>query len=133
MRTISQISDREFNLQIETAMQERARLSLSTLHARVSVYLEKLNSPATVDKTSFSLKALGEDFNLPEADADQLPPSLIPNSELEFTAFSKFLKVMPNRILTVKAMFTKKDPYNLHRWRWVWDGLKYSEKWGVAW
>lgn len=67
------------------------------------------------------------------ANKNELPASLIPNSGLEFTAFSKFIGILPNHVLTVKAMYMKKDLYNLHRWRWVWDSLKYSEKWGTAW
>lgn len=68
MRTISQLSNREFQAEVETTMQERAwgRLSLSTLHARVASYLEKLNSAQIVDKTSFAVKTLREAFNLPE-------------------------------------------------------------------
>ena len=68
MRTISQLSNREFQGEIEITMQEKVwnRLSLSTLPARVASYLKKLNSPEIVDKTSFSIKTLWENFNLPE-------------------------------------------------------------------
>lgn len=66
------------------------------------------------------------------ADKYNLPPSLIPESKLEFTAHQKFLKVMPNHLLTVKAMWEKSHNWHLSNWRWVWDGLRYSEKWGIG-
>ena len=67
MRTISKLSNREFQSEIAIAMEEQVwnHMRISTLRDRVEDYLKKLNSDLIVDKVSWQYKMLSEVFDLP--------------------------------------------------------------------
>lgn len=67
------------------------------------------------------------------AHPDDIPPSLRTEKGYEFRAYSKYEEILPNHLLSVKAIWRRTTTYYPPKWRWIWDGLKYSEKWGVAW
>jgi len=63
---------------------------------------------------------------------DDIPPSLRTERGYEFHPYDKYRDIIPNYLESVKAMWRRTTLDYPPKWRWIWDGLKYSDKWGTA-
>lgn len=82
----------------------------------------------TVSRNGKKVKVRGY---LAAINMDSIPPSLRTEKGLEFRPYVGYRGIIPNYLSSIEAIYRKATTEDPPKWRWIWDGLKYSDKWGI--